>query len=80
MKAKVTFKNDFHNTESVKVATLENGIYTLSQDQINRAARECCGISGCTCGEFRGGIYNENGQQLYWQTSTETTLGTERAF
>ena len=66
MKAKVFFKNDFHNSESMKVATIENGIYILSADQIKKAAKECCGITGCTCGDFRGGIFNEDGQKLYW--------------
>ena len=81
MKSKVSFFNDFHNSQSVKVATIKDGIYVLSQAQIKKAAKECCGISGCTCGDFRGGIYNEEGIKLYWVDDSNpncTNLTTER--
>ncbi len=71
-KMRITFRNDFHNSESTKIAKIINGKYVLSPDQIRRAGKECCGIFGCSCGEFRGGIFDEDGNRLDW--ADETTL------
>jgi|GEM_PF-1197015 len=47
---KIKLRNTFHNTSVVVLAN--DG--RLSNDQIRRAKRRLCGVSGCDCGGIRG--------------------------
>ena len=46
----ITLINDFHNTD----VTLRPRGGWLSKDQVRRARRMLCGVTGCTCGGNAG--------------------------
>lgn len=65
-KMRVTFRNDFHNTETTCVAEVVPGGLRLSRRQVNRAAKALCGMSDCMCSKFRGPITDAQGNIYEW--------------
>ena len=60
----ITLRNDFHKTEC-NVRLKENQT-TLTKNQIQRAMKKLCGVSGCQCGGIRGK------QDFNWEYSLYT--------
>ena len=56
--AKLTLKNDFHDTEVTLKITLaeikEGATFELSPNQVKRAHRELCGTGDCCCSGHTG--------------------------
>lgn len=72
MDTRIKLTNDYHNTETVVVAT--NGM--LNKRQAARAQKALCGVSGCKCGDdfgARGPQYNSEGQRIYIAPETMDT-------
>lgn len=59
---KITFRNDFHNTQ----ATFRVHGQRLTAAQTRRARNELCGIDGCSCGGIRG----PQDQAWEWDTNS----------
>lgn len=69
--SRVTLTNDFHNTSTTLICETLSHIYgevTIrpSVNQIRRAKKALCGISGCTCSDDAGcrGPQQHNGKRL----------------
>jgi hypothetical protein len=59
---KITFRNDFHNTE----ASCRVHGDKLTSGQTRRLRKQLCGRAGCTCGGIRGP------QDQSWEWSTNS--------
>lgn len=79
----IELKNNFHNTSAklnvsdLRIAEeLGNGndyFCTITESQMNRAARKLCGIKDCTCGTVRG-PQTHNGRKLAVMHETQHGL------
>jgi len=63
-RTKLTLTNDFHNTEAnVLAEMLPSGNLSINIGQIKSAFRKLCGMSDCMCGDIRGPITDQDGNE-----------------
>uniref|UniRef100_A0A6H1Z906 Uncharacterized protein n=1 Tax=viral metagenome TaxID=1070528 RepID=A0A6H1Z906_9ZZZZ len=62
MKIKTVYLyNSFHNSTSgnIRAEILTDGALHISEGQSRKAAKQVCGMDGCSCGQFEEWRYDE---------------------
>ena len=77
---RLTFRNDFHNTEvNVRAIVREDNRLLISKWQSARISRELCGMKDCQCGTIRGkkAITDDVGNIYSWAERYPASDGSE---